>query len=327
MENLLDAWGEFVAGKRGRHDVQVFEFHLMDNMLALHRRLLNGTYRHGPYAAFAISDPKPRKIHKASVADRVVHRAIYRKLYPFFDRAFIADSFSCRDGKGTHRAMERFRRFAFQVSRNHRRTAWALKCDVRKFFASIDHDVLMRIVGERIADERVIRLLDMIVRSFHAEPGKGLPLGNLTSQLLANVYMDMFDQYVKHQMRVAHYVRYADDFVFLSADRDYLVVALSVVREFLSRELKLELHPNKIELRTLASGVDFLGWVHFPDHLVLRTTTKRRVRKALRADASASIVASYRGLLGHGNAWKLGRTMAGQGRCAIMSSVTLEIGY
>ena len=168
LENLLGAWEEFVVGKRGREDAQEFAFNLMENLIALHRRLANGSYRHGAYVAFAISDPKPRQIHKATVADRVLHRAIYRQLYPAFDRTFIADSFSCRVGKGTHAALARFRTFAGCVSRNHRRTAWVLKCDVRKFFASIDHDVLLKIVDGRIADKRIVRLIATIVRSLAA---------------------------------------------------------------------------------------------------------------------------------------------------------------
>jgi len=310
LENLLGAWEEFVIGKRGREDTQAFAFGLMGNLIQLHRRLANGTYRHGPYCAFAISDPKPRQIHKATVADRVLHRAIHRQLYPAFDRTFISDSFSCRDEKGTHAAMDRFRMFAGQISRNHRRTAWVLKCDIRKFFASIDHDVLLRIVGGRIADTRTVALLETIVRSFHVQSGKGLPLGNLTSQLFANVYMDALDQYVKCRLSVRHYVRYADDFALLFHDRDYLVVALDCIRDFLSRELQLELHPDKVEIRTFASGVDFLGWVHFPDHRVLRHSTEARMFAAINGGAGELAIASYQGLLAHGNGQRLARRVS-----------------
>lgn len=310
LENLLGAWEEFVVGKRGREDVQAFTFNLMGNLIALHRRLENGSYQHDPYVAFAISDPKPRQIHKATVADRMLHRAIYRQLYPAFDRTFIADSFSCRVRKGTHAALDRFRILAARVSRNHRRTAWVLKCDVRKFFASIDHDVLLRIVDGRIADKRIVRLIETIVRSFRVRPGKGLPLGNLTSQLLANVYMDTLDQYVKCRLQVKCYVRYADDFVLVFHDRDYLVVALDRIRDFLSRELRLDLHPDKIEIRTFASGVDFLGWVHFPGCRVLRTATKRRVFRAIEDGAGESAIISYQGLLLHGNAQRLSHQLS-----------------
>src|SRR5579863_5272254 len=142
-ENLLEAWREFLPGKRKKRDVQEFGMRLIDNILSLQAELVTGTYRHGGYEAFNISDPKPRNIHKASVRDRLLHHAIYRQLYPFFDRTFIADSFSCRIGKGTHAAINRFREFHRIVSKNGTRQCWVLKCDIRKFFASIDHGILM----------------------------------------------------------------------------------------------------------------------------------------------------------------------------------------
>ena len=135
MENLLAAWQEFLRGKKHKKDVQEFQLHLMDNILALHADLSNGTYRHGAYHEFNIADPKPRIIHKATVRDRLLHHAVYRVLYPFFEDTFIADSFSCRVDKGTHRAMTRFKKFAGIVSKNNTKTCWILKCDIKKFFA------------------------------------------------------------------------------------------------------------------------------------------------------------------------------------------------
>ncbi len=309
IENLLAAWREFGRDKRKKQDVQEFQYRLMDNILTLHRDLAAGTYKHGGYKAFKISDPKPRDIHKATVRDRLLHHALYRKLYPFFDRTFIADSYSCRKGKGTHRAMDRFREFAYQVSRNHTRTAWVLKCDIRKFFASINHRTLNDIVSRYIPDERIKALIAEVVSSFHTKIQEvtplGLPLGNLTSQLLVNVYMNEFDQWVKHTLKAKYYVRYADDFVFLSPDREWLLSIGRYVALFLREHLKLELHPDKVSIATFASGVDFLGWVHFPDHRVLRTSTKRRMFRNLDNDASDERVASYRGMLSHGNAWRL----------------------
>src|SRR3989338_2174890 len=188
MENLLEAWKEFVVGKKRRKDVQEFERNLMQNIIALHHELATRTYYHLPYEAFNISDPKPRSIHKASVRDRLLHHAIYRKLYPFFNNTFIADSYSCRLGKGTHKAMKRFHTFGYQVSRNHTKTIWILKGDIRKFFASIDQDTLIEIIKDYIPDKDIIWLISNIVGSFHStREGVGLPLGNLTSQLLVNI--------------------------------------------------------------------------------------------------------------------------------------------
>src|SRR3989338_2419324 len=127
----------------------------MSNLLLLYECLTNMTYEHAPYEAFVISDPKTRSIHKASVGDRVLHRALYRTLYPFFDRMFIADSFSCRIGKGAHKALKRFEYFSRKVSKNNHKTVWVLKCDVKKFFASIDHGILLKILDTHIVDKRI----------------------------------------------------------------------------------------------------------------------------------------------------------------------------
>jgi len=306
VENLLDAWKEFVRGKKKRADVQEFGRDLMRNVFALHHDLAIGAYCHGGYHHFKISDPKPRDIHKASVRDRLVHHALYRQLYPFFDTTFVADSYSCRLGKGTHKAMNRFRTFAQKVSKNNTRTVWVLKCDIRKFFASIDQQILMEIISAYLPDERIRVLIKNIVGSFNSGMmGKGLPLGNLTSQLLVNIYMNEFDQFAKHTLKAKYYVRYADDFVFLSPDSDRLVSLLPRIRNFLHEKLRLELHPNKVFIATLASGIDFLGWVHFHDHRVLRTATKRRMLRAVSGNPSEATVASYRGMLIHGNAKKL----------------------
>ncbi|HQT82858.1 MAG TPA: reverse transcriptase/maturase family protein [Candidatus Paceibacterota bacterium] len=275
----------------------------MQNILELHQELAAGIYQHGGYHHFKIADPKPRDIHKASVRDRLLHHALYRKLYPFFDRTFIADSYSCRLGKGTHRAMNRFRAFARRVSKNDTRTCRVLKCDIRKFFASIDQKTVLRIIEKYISDNRTCALIANIIGSFDSgTKGKGLPLGNLTSQLLVNIYMNEFDQFTKHTLKARHYVRYADDFVILSRDRVHLQETLRYIVVFLHDRLKLQLHPNKVSIETLASGIDFLGWVHFPNHRVLRTSTKRRMLKIVSGNPKKEAVASYLGMLSHGNA-------------------------
>lgn len=307
LDNILAAWKEFLRGKREKPDVIVFSSRLMDNIIFLHSDLAAGQYRHGGYESFHITDPKPRHIHKASVRDRLVHHAIYRVLYPFFDKTFIADSYSCRIDKGAHRAMKRLRAFVYQVSRNHTRTCWALQCDIRQFFASIDQSVLMRILDSYIPDKRIVQLLHEVVGSFSVAPNIGLPLGNLTSQLFVNVYMNEFDQFMKHGLRVKHYLRYADDFAILSYDRNLLEAYLPLVREYLRDFLKLTLHPNKVSIRTIASGIDFLGWVHFSHHRVLRTTTKRRMLNRIVNHPTNETIQSYLGLLKHGDSYETQR--------------------
>lgn len=279
----------------------------MENILALHLELKDKTYKHSDYEHFKISDPKPRDIHKASVRDRLLHHAIYRILYPFFDKKFSTDSYSCRLNKGTHKAIDRFRQFACAESKNHTRNIWVLKCDIKKFFASINHSILLRILEKHIEDREVLWLLERIISSFMSKTvfDTGLPLGNLTSQLLVNIYMNEFDRFVKHKLKIKYYIRYADDFVIFFHDKNYLSTIYQYIVEFLNKELKLELHPDKVFIKTLASGTDFLGWVHFPTHRVLRTVTKRRMFKNLNQSSNEQTKASYLGLLKHGNACKL----------------------
>lgn len=278
----------------------------MSNIIALHRDLVSGTYHHGGYKYFKIIDPKSRDIHKASVRDRLVHHALYRQLYPLFDRTFISDSYSCRKEKGTHRAMNTFRKYSGRAGSNRAKTVWVLKCDVRKFFASIDQSILLSVLRRYLPDERTLALLQTVVESFHSTaPGKGLPLGNLTSQLLVNIYMNEFDQFVKHRLKVKRYIRYADDFVALSADKEQLLKILPYMEVFLRDKLKLVLHPQKVSISTLASGVDFLGWVHFSEHRALRTSTRRRMFRNMAENTKPVRISSYLGMLSHGNAYRL----------------------
>jgi retron-type reverse transcriptase len=305
IENLLDAWHEFVVGKSKKRDVQAFSLTLLDSIIQLQADLANGTYQHSGYQSFKISDPKPRHIHKASVKDRLLHHAIYRTLYPFFDKTFIADSYSCRLGKGTHKAMNRFRVMASEVSHNHTRTCWVLKCDVKKFFASIDHEVLKKILVSYIPNLDILELLAKVIDSFSVVPNKGLPLGNLTSQLFCNIYMNEFDQFVKHKLKAEYYIRYADDFVIISSDKIQLKNNILSIKSFLDGRLRLTLHPNKVFIKTIASGIDFLGWVHFSNHRVLRTATKLRMFKRWREHPTEQTKQSYLGLLRHGDTYEL----------------------
>ena len=306
LDNLLCAWQEFTRGKRNKRDVQSFSRHLAEHITLLHETLASKQYRHGGYYAFSITDPKPRSIHKAKVRDRVLHHAVYRILYPFFDNVFIYDSYSCRKEKGTHKALERFKEFCLKVSRNNTRTCWVLKCDIRKFFASVDQTVLLGILSTYIPDKDILWLLKEIITSFQSTaPGKGLPLGNLTSQLLVNIYMHEFDYYVKHFLKAKYYIRYADDFVLLSHDKKWLEEQIPKIEHFLGEVLCLNLHPDKVYMRSLASGVDFLGWVHFPNHRVLRSATKRRMEKRIVENPTPETVHSYLGLMRHGNTEQL----------------------
>ncbi|MDB5188536.1 MAG: RNA-directed polymerase [Candidatus Nomurabacteria bacterium] len=306
MENLLVTWDRFVRGKRHKTDVMRYEARLSYNLVKLHGLLDTRTYEHGAYSAFNISDPKPRNIHKATVQDRLLHHLMYKELYPYFEARFIYDSYSCRINKGTHRALDRLKYFADRVSKNNTRTCYILKCDIKKFFASIDHELLMVIMKRHIEDPELHWLINQVVKSFHTTHSEiGLPLGNLTSQLLVNIYMHEFDMFMKQELQVKYYIRYADDFAILSDNKGYLETLLPKMELFLNTKLKLRLHEHKVYIKTYATGVDFLGWVHFPYHRQIRTTTKRKIFTQLKGYPKRETIGSYRGLLEHGDTYTI----------------------
>ena len=291
LHNLFNAWTEFKRDKANKSDVAEFELGLEDHIFKLHEDLKGGSYKHGGYYSFFVNDPKRRHIHKASVHDRLLHHAIHRVIEPEWDKIFVFDSWSSRKNKGVHAAVKRLQNFGFNLSQNHTRTLWILKLDVRKFFASIDHEILLSILGKKISDDKLMQLLSEIISSF----SPGLPLGNLTSQLFGNIYMDKLDQFVKHELKIPGYVRYADDFILIHHDREFLVSCLNKIKDFLREQLHLEVHPQKIVLKTYASGIDYLGYVCFPHHKVLRTKTKTRMFQRI----SEKNFSSYNGILQH----------------------------
>lgn len=301
LENLFAAWARFKRGKSSRRDVMAYEHQLEDNLFSLAATLQTGTYRHSAYVPFIIHDPKRRLIHKATVQDRVVHQAIVQVIEPIFERRFIFDSFSCRVGKGTHAAVERLRMLLLRASGGNKRTVYVLKCDVQKFFASIDHDVLRQLLAQRIADTQLMGLFDCIIKSLQYTPGKGIPLGNLTSQLFANVYLHELDYYVKFCLREPYYVRFCDDFVIVSLSRDYLERLIDMLGTFLYEKLFVTLHPYKVTIRTWEQGIDFLGYVLFPSCTVLRTKTKKRALKRVNVEN----LPSYLGLCAHASAYEV----------------------
>ncbi len=318
-ENLFSAWDEFKKGKGRKLDVLRFEKNLEQNIFQLHRDLRDKTYKHGDYTSFYIRDPKLRHIHKATVRDRVLHHAVFKILDPIFEPTYIHNSFSCRTGKGNHKGVKALAHMLRQVSKNNTKTCFVLKCDIRKFFDSIDHDILIDLLQKKIKDEKIINLLKEIMASFMSEQPnlfqrKGVPIGNLTSQLFANVYMNGLDQFMRHDLKVKYYARYTDDFIVVSDDKNYLEKLLQPIRLFLKEKLKLALHQNKVSIRKYPQGIDFLGYVALPHHIALRTSTKKRMMWKLRnkmaeyknneidEDTLLATFQSYLGVLSHANA-------------------------
>ena len=268
-------------------------------------RLSSGLYEHKSYQRFTIHDPKQRKIHKATVADRIVHQALVTAIEPLFERRFIYDSYSCRPNKGAHAGVLRLKTFLASTSSNDTKRVYVLKCDVRKYFASIDHEILLSLVARRVQDDATLELIRTIILSHGAETGKGIPLGNISSQLFANIYLHELDWFMKQTLGVKQYIRYCDDFVIVSQDRAYLESLIAVICNFLKTELQLDLHPSKVSIRSWRQGVDFLGYVLLPHATVVRKKKKKRIHSRVNAENYSS----YLGVCSHANAYRLSQTI------------------
>lgn len=282
LENLLYAWKEFKRGKMKKLDVMQFEFFLEDNLFNLYQELEEKSYIPGQYTSFFVADPKLRHIHKAKVRDRIVHQALFRVLYQIFDPLFIHNSYSCRFNKGIHIGVKHLEQFARKASANYKITIYALKCDIKNFFYNINHIILLQLIREKMNDQNTLWLIEKIVKSFETAPNKGLPLGNVTSQLFANIYLNKLDQFVKHVLKEKYYIRYCDDFIILNKDKNYLLDIISPINDLLVNRLHLNLHSDKIVIRKLNQGIDFLGYVVLPHYKVLRTKTKKRVLRKIK---------------------------------------------
>ena len=317
IESLFQAWREFKRGIRNKMDVQVFERNLEDNLFDLERKLETKTYKHGNYQDFYINDPKRRHIHKALVGDRIVHHLLYKYLYGLFDNTFIFDSYSCRLGKGTHKTVDRLEKFARIVSKNYKEKCWSLKLDIKKFFDSIDHQILLNLISDKVEDENIIWLIREVIQSFSTPnrglTPKGMPLGNLTSQIFANIYLNELDQFVKHELKIKYYIRYADDFVILDGSIEKLIHYVNIMESFLEKKLKLKLHTKKIIIRKLAQGIDFCGYVVLPHYCLVRTKTRNRIfKRVLREGISNQSLQSYLGHFSHAQTYYLSRDLNNQ---------------
>ena len=330
-EALFQAWEGFRMGKSGRKDVQEFEQNVEQHIFSLGRELRAGSYRHGAYHPFTICDPKQRLIQKATVRDRIIHHAVFSALNPVFEPTFFTHSYSCRTGKGTHRAMRTLHGWLRAVSHNDHRKCFVLQCDIHKFFASVSHALLFDILRRRIKDPKMLWILQEIigsVQSGHLTPtghvGMGIPIGNLTSQLFANVYLNELDVFLKHELKLPHYVRYTDDFAIVADNREELDRLIKPIRTFLQGRLHLDLHPRKVTIRTFRQGIDFLGYVLLPHHRVLRTRTKRRMYRKMReriiafkagtipAESVEQSLQSYLGVLSHADSYRLSEELQNQ---------------
>ena len=275
FQNLERAWRNARKGKRRSPAMQIYAYDLERHLWRTRRALLAGTWRFGPYRSFGICDTKPRRIVAAPFADRVVHHAICGIIEPLFDRGFIHDSYACRTGKGNLAAVHRFQRFVRAVP-----DGFVLQCDVARCFQSVDHSVLLELLARKIKDPRLLALLQDLVASAPLDPefgpGRGIPIGNLTSQLFANVYLDPLDHFAKQQLRLGRYLRYVDDFVAVHEDKRVLHEAREALRAFLWERLRLHMHPRKATVRPVRHGTDVLGYRVWPERIRIRRANVRR---------------------------------------------------
>jgi retron-type reverse transcriptase len=291
FRNLLLAFRKARSGKPKKPNIARFEAKIEQELFQLQRELHTGIYQPGEYRAFRIFEPKVRLISAAPFRDRVVHHAVCNIVEPIFEPAFITDTFANRRNKGTHRGIYRCKVFL-------RKNRFVLKTDIRKYFPSIDLDILKNLIARKIHCPQTLGLINKIIDNSNQQefvpdyfPGdnlftllerrRGLPMGNLTSQFFANIYLSPLDHYVKEVLRLG-YVRYVDDFVIFADDKKTLTQARQRIEKFLAENLRLRLHPDKTHISPCEKGITFLGQRVFRTHQKLKNENVRRFRKRLR---------------------------------------------
>lgn len=338
FDNLYQSYLEARKGKRYRKDVLEFSANLEENLIEIQNELIWKTYRVGPYHQFYIQEPKKRLIMALKFRDRVVQWAIYRQLNPMLDRQFISESYGCRVGKGMHRAVERLQGWMRLVSRKPGKWYY-LKLDISKYFYRIDHQILMAILRRKIKDESLLWLLGTIINSEDTRFGLplgesiescpkgemllscGVPIGNLTSQMFANLYLNELDQYAKHELKIHFYVRYMDDIIILYPNKQALQEIKDKIERFLRKKLSLSLN-KKTAVRPVSVGVEFVGFKIYITHKKLKNQTARKIKARIRflqkefASRSVSLseirktMASYGGMMKYFNSFGLRRKIS-----------------
>jgi retron-type reverse transcriptase len=305
LENIYRQYYQCRSNKRNTVNALRFEAEQESNLLRLREQLVGRTYRPRRSVCFFVTRPKLREVFAADFRDRVVHHVLVDYLERLWEPLFIHDSYACRRGKGVHAGVKRLQRCMRQVTANGARPAWYLQLDIRNYFMSIDHDILFGLLAARLQDESALWLTRLLVYHdctrkyvmkgrpellnaipphktlFGAAPGKGLPIGNLNSQFFANVYLNTLDQFVKHELKCRHYLRYCDDFVLLHSDREQLEAWESDIERFLADRLALELNPKR-KVAPVSNGVDFLGYIVRRDYRLVRRRVVNNLKRRLR---------------------------------------------
>jgi RNA-directed DNA polymerase len=296
IENLRLADSIARKGKKDQHGVIVFDRDSESNILKLHVSLINKTYSTSTYSLFTIHEPKERVISKLPYfPDRIVHHGAMNILEWEFVSTFTADTYSCIKGRGIRGATTNLRK----ALTDYENTTYCLKLDIKKFYPSIDHDILKKLLRRKFKDQDLLWLLDEIIDS-----SPGVPIGNYLSQYFANFYLAYFDHWIKEQKHVKYYFRYADDMVFLSNDKKYLHQLLSDIRAYLCENLKLTIKGNYQVFPVddkKGRGIDFVGYVHFHTHVLLRKSIKKNFARMIKKNKNKQSIASYNGWAQHGD--------------------------
>lgn len=282
-ENINLAYEKAINNKRIRPDILKFSFSREKNLAEIEYKLKNKSFVHSPYFSFVVNDSKKRIIWAAQFPDRIVHHILCNILNPIFEKTFIHDSYACREGKGVQKAVRRCQQFIRVASgggKSKEKTVYCFKGDIRKYFDNIDRQTLKEIIRKKIESPGLLWLIDLIIDSHVGE--KGMPIGNLTSQLFANIYLNELDHFMKDRLKVKCYIRYMDDFVILDTDKEKLFCLRDLVKNFLNEKLKLKLHPKKSEYFPIIKGIDFLGYTVFWNYITLRKSTLKRFEKRLK---------------------------------------------
>lgn len=314
LDNIYLAYAKAKKGKSWQNTISRFDDDLDENIFNIRDSLIEKTFTTSSYIEKMIYEPKQRIIYKLPFnPDRVVQHALMNILEPIWNGLFIHDSYSCRTGKGIHAASRRTMDFIRATEPN----AYCLKMDIRKFYPSIDHNILFEIVKRKIKCKDTLYLLENIIYSIPG--GKNIPIGNYSSQWLGNLYMNELDQYLKHNHRIKPYIRYCDDFILLHKDKKFLGGIAHEIEEFLADNLKLKLSKN--DIFPVRQGIDFLGYRHFPNHILVRKSTATRIKHRMQElpgklargeispDQYQSSIASTRGWLLWANSYNFMRSL------------------
>ena len=302
FKNLLTAYYKCRKKKRRTINATKFEINFESELLKLERELKNHTYHPGRSICFIITDPKPREVFAADFRDRVIHHLLVGYLEPIWEKIFVHHSYSCRQNKGAHTAIKDFRRFSIEISQNFSKPAYYLHIDISAFFMSLKKEILFDIIKRHTKNPDILWLTEQIIFQdptqnfyykgnpklqklipphkslFHLPKNQGLPIGNLTSQFFANIYLNEIDQFAKHQLKIKYYLRYVDDLLLLSQNTKQLIEWKNKIDDFLWNKLEIKLHPKKQVLQSIYKGANFIGFIVKPRHTFIRNRTVKKLK-------------------------------------------------